>query len=713
MIQLSQESIERIRDSINSVADTINEDIEKELNDPEKTQDDKQQKRKDNVLEKTKTVLSPQEKIRLSRISRIFIDEWFKSFDKIRVQQEKRKEAISQIQENFNAATKSINDNIGRLIYTTEEHYKQQLDNKKEVVEEKEIREDVNKLIYITENKDIDKQDNKTEEKDDKKTVITSAEKNRYAQISNIFIKQLLKSLDDVRKQQEKRKALAVTKQKEPSWVKKLLNKLSIKKDKSLKEKAKKKNGTWWSKLIKSLLLFGGIYLLFKDKIDKFLPLVVKHLLGPLLSGMLSLAGSVFSTIIKGFGSLLSSLWTWIKETLALDKVGEFIADLWNKCVSFFDKLWEGFKSGFLGFINGIIGLPGKIIDWIVGAFKNIFDPILEAIGEAWDWICNVVGTFWDGIVDFVGKIWDGIKSIVSNWLGMWKDVWNLITDIFSWDTIKSLFDNILDILTGIFTGSFGKVFDAIIALFDGTVGKIWGWFKNSTVGKLLGLSDNPDDTVTEKTVENEKITVDNKELAENTDEITLRDNILETIQEICDKINNFFSKNTNSFFDLSKQAIEKVTSGFDKLTQQIEKITLAVNYKIYKSDTYRDSYDQSDRSVRNITHDTKNIVGNNYSISYNTLDVPSLSRAISKLESNTQEEIKLLMSQNDTLTKMVASMDGLGNKLKWLNPENLKNQQVNNVATVIPQPTSSNKSMAYRANATKAAYANIATIFA
>ena len=176
----------------------------------------------------------------------------------------------------------------------------------------------------------------------------------------------------------------------------------------------------------------------------------------------------------------------------------------------------------------------------------------------------------------------------------------------------------------------------------------------------------------------------------EKQDEIVLKDNILETIKEICDRINLFFSTNDNGFIDLSKKLIEQCTSGFKSLQEQIKDIKLQNIYQVEENIKYNDNYDQADRSVKTINNDHRKNINEDYSITYNNIDLPALNNALNILQKQSDAEVKLLESQNDYLIKMISNIDGLGSKLNWLDPNKFKQQQNNAIIPILgdmPRP--------------------------
>lgn len=562
---------------------------------------------------------------------------------------------------------------------------------------------------------------------DEAKSSLSSNEKKRFTAIAKIFIDSWMKSIQKIQKIQEKRNALAIKKEpKEPGWLKKLF---TPKKKKEVKKKDNCKEGmAWWKKLLLLFAVLGGIYYLFRDKMKEILPMLwdgIKKLGGVIID----LSGKVLSAVWGWIKEVCSGLWEWIKEKLPFDKLGEYISSAWDSFTNFFSGIWDWIKSAFKGFIDGIMSLPGKIFGWIGDAIHWLLDPICDAIGAAWDWLSEKVLAFWDWIKDSLSSVWEGIKDVWEGIVDFYSGIWDFITDCFSWEKIKSVFMQIWDTLKSLFSEEGRKKLLNAIGGFWNNIADWWnskswlpghlsriggddgqGVTKEDELKKIKEESEKAKKKTAEKKADKAKVAkVDTKvnKVVEQK-EIKLKDNILETIKELCERLNVFFSAKSGGFIDLSQRAIQEFTNGFKAMNSAVSKLQLVNRYEVTNKIDYDDDYDYdySDKSSRSVSHDNRTFNTQNYSVSYNTLNVPALNRAMEALNRKTEEEIKLLRSQNDYLEKMIGNFDGLGEKITWLDPEKFIKQASN---TIIPIVTNRTPKTDYDAGVVKSVQSSLA----
>lgn len=591
------------------------------------------------------------------------------------------------------------------------------------------INESIEEIKQSPENKEEAREKVKEANMVDKtKSSLTSAEKKRFTSIAKIFIDSWMKSIEKIQKVQEKRNALAIKKEsKEPGWLKRWLTR---KPKKEIKKEDKCKEGmAWWKKLLLLFTVLGGIYYLFKDKIKEILPILwdkIKALGG----WILNLAGEAIVGIWNWIKEICSGLWDWIKEKLPFDKIGEYISAGWDKFTGFFGAIWDWIKKAFQGFIDAILNLPSKIFGWISDAVKWILDPICDALVAAWDWIKGIVLKFWNWITDSLSKVWEGIKGVWEGIVNFYSGIWDYLKQCFSWERIKGVFMQIWDTLKSLFSEEGRKKLLNAIGGFWNNIADWWnskswlpghlkrmdgstsGVTKEDDLDKLKKEHEDKKKTEVKKAEKKEAPKVEakvNKVVEQK--EIKLKDNVLETIKEVCERLNVFFSAKSGGFIDLSQRAIEEFTKGFKQMNSAVAGISLKnvneVTNKIDYDDRY--NYDYSDRSSRAISHDDRKYNTQNYNVSYNTINVPALNRAIEILNNKTSEEITLLRSQNDYLGKMIDNFDGLGEKITWLDPDKFIQQASN---TIIPIVTNNAPKGEYDAAMVKSVQSSLARAF-
>lgn len=525
------------------------------------------------------------------------------------------------------------------------------------------------------------------------KTDLKSDEKARFLNISKIFVTEWVKQIKKFQQDQEKKKKLTgeIPNVKKKTKVPyEFLSNLMAKKKQTMPVVKTKKESSWLKKILTVIGFLGLGWVIFKTVISR-IPGQVWDAIKDLGSDIGDLAMNIFSSVWDELKSDLSALWDWIKKQLHLEEIGNFFTSSWDKLAGWFDSLWEGIKNTWKSVSDYIMNLPGRIWDWICDVAKAIFDPIVEAIKTAWNWLKEKVLAVWDWIKEQIDKFWEGLKKTWTSVVNFFSGIWDWVTDTFSfskiWENIKKFISSFIDtlkedlrlLLSGQILEFVKRKFNFITDMFNKAISAI----KKITPSSWWGDDEKDEKTVTKSQVKTE-VKSDVKKVIEKQEEIVLKDNILETVKNICDRMNIFFSGNENGFIDLSEKLLKQCGEGFSNLINQFEKIKLENIYNVEQDVTYKDSYDQSDKSVKTINNDFSKTNNSDYSITYNTIDIPALNEAISTLKKQSDKEVKLLESQNDYLVKMITNIDGLGTKLGWLDPKKFKEQPNNNIIPII-----------------------------
>lgn len=555
------------------------------------------------------------------------------------------------------------------------------------------VADTINEAIDDVQNNPDNKQEEKEQKQeenivDKEKSSVSSQEKKRFAQIGQIFIDQWVKSIEKLQTSQAKQLALSTSKKEvEPSWLSKLLNRKNAA---AVQKKPDKKGTSWLKKLLQVIGVLGLVYVLFKDKIDKVMPEIIDWLK---TTGLKLIATAL--VVVKGVIPLvrigLTTLSNWLiglgKDVMILlgkqlkgllPLIGKGLSWLNSRLVALASKanskLLGGLGKGLLGVVAGaLIGLVAsylpQIWEWLKSSVSSMWDWIKEAL--PFDQLGEYLSSAWETFSGFIGGIFDGMAGIFNG-----------------------IIDAVLGIPKKVMEWVFGGIGKAI-----GAIGKA---IKSILPSWLGGGDDKPskDDKKPKKKEPDEVQAKVDKKVEKK--EIKLKDDMLETIKEICDRLNLFFSSKSGGFVDLSKAAIKEFTSGFAQVKEQMKKIQLNNVYEVSADVAYKDKYnwDQSDRSQRSISnynkivHETnrhnnyKNYIDrkfqinnwntnlNKYDVNYHTIDIPALERTIRTLENKTNEEIEVLRSQNDWFSAIIRNMDGLGKKLEWLDPSKLETEE-------------------------------------
>lgn len=596
------------------------------------------------------------------------------------------------------------------------------------------VADTINEAIDDVQNNPDNKQEEKEQKQEDnivnkEKSNLSSQEKKRFAQIGQIFIEQWMKSIEKLQAAQDKKMALVTSrKEKEPSWLKKLIDK----KKSDAPKKSEKKEKSWIGRLLQVIGVLGLVYVLFKDKIDKWLPEVwawikdtgLKWLAIGLLvtKGIIPLVKFGLQKLSSWLISLGAKLLTVVKGHLktAMGFLSKGLAFVGNKLIQIARaasmKLTNKLGKG------SIVAITAGVLTLAAAFLPRIWDWLKETVSGMWEWIKSVIP--YDRIIEYVQAAWDVFLEVIGGVFVGLKDAFQFLIN-----AILDLPKEIVNWISGGIMGAIQWVMNGIKSLLPSWLGGGDNEEEESTEG---GDKKKETHTKPEKK-EPKKLEVGTKKVVD-VKEIQMKDSVLETIKEVSERLNTFFSDKSGGFVDLAEAVLDQFNAGFQAVMRQLTKINIANTYEVEAEVDYDDEYkwDNSNRSVRSIsqTHKTykrqhtfietgivtKHVNSKNYDyrttsnlnqswydqsdyqITYNTIDIPALDNAIKRLEETSREEVKLLKSQNDYLTKMIDNMDGLGNKLEYLKNTKPKEQPKN---TFLPMLANQQQQGERRYNAT------------
>lgn len=292
--------------------------------------------------------------------------------------------------------------------------------------------------------------------------------------------------------------------------------------------------------IVSLMVMLANGYAEIVEPIVAALPDILTALVTALFTNLPILIDAIVNlvqTIVENLPAILQAIWDaivlawdgWIAP--ALEKVGEFFADVWQSIVDFFAPivewidtniiqpiagfftgLWEGISSAvettcewikntwetvknwidekiiqplssfFKGLWEGIVNAWNTVIGPWIEIAKRLWDKIREGASEAWEKIkaiwAVVSGWFNTKIIvpvkNFFTNLWNGIKKAASTaWTGI-KNIWTVVSTWFNQKIItpvKNVFTNMWNFLKNGAT----KAWQGIKNVFTPIV----NWFKN------------------------------------------------------------------------------------------------------------------------------------------------------------------------------------------------------------------------------------------
>ncbi|KEF40113.1 hypothetical protein M670_00128 [Schinkia azotoformans MEV2011] len=223
--------------------------------------------------------------------------------------------------------------------------------------------------------------------------------------------------------------------------------------------------------------------------------------------------------------------------------------------------------SGVFAALTGPIGLTvaaiAGLVAMFVTAYKNseefrnkitsVIDTVKNFIGEK----LSEINKFWTENSNQIKKAIENIKSVIEFVmpfiLGLIKETWSAIKNVI--DGALNIIMGMIKTFSGLLTGDFSKMWEGIKQMFSGAVEAIWGIVQLGFLGKIFKVFKTfGDDAVKFITdmVSKSKGKFDEIVSAGTTKFNTLKDKILQPIQDAKNKLLDIISNIKNAFSNMS-----------------------------------------------------------------------------------------------------------------------------------------------------------------
>lgn len=245
------------------------------------------------------------------------------------------------------------------------------------------------------------------------------------------------------------------------------------------------------------------------QSIDRVRP-QVEDAISNILNGFTDFGGAVGTIFSEGFSLATESLVKWIDNDGAT--IGEFfdniqlqMADVMNFVGGVFSDIgnfllgwWDGeggseiFQNVCDMFLNIGTTLMNVYNDWImpawnfiVGVFQSAWTdclkPIFEQLWTVFGKVCDCIATIWNNwlspLVNFISDTLAPVfNTVLRNIQSIFETVFRVIGDVVG-GILKS-FGGLIDFITGVFSGKWGKAWNGIKDFFGGIWDGIWGIIK-------------------------------------------------------------------------------------------------------------------------------------------------------------------------------------------------------------------------------------------
>lgn len=500
----------------------------------------------------------------------------------------------------------------------------------------KQIRkglEDIGETLNVAvdeQNSDIENKDEQTEKiiKDniiDKTRIILKPdEKKRYLAISKIFIDEWMSQVK-ILKESEKKKGLLsgaislVKKTDKKAWDLMKLPFWWLNKDKKEDE-----SSPWWEKILKLLAGIGVFWFLFGDNIKNLIPDNIKE-------SLKTIGEAIKTEVLK----VVNTAWDWIKE-----KVPEWWGNV-DKDLGL-SEIWKDIKE-----------TCATIRAWIEHPWKGLAKELAidneeisqEASPESEETPHPTVATPPGGDVKEVAKVVER-----SNAGGA---VEQMETVSEKKDELEARLKNQIN---SVRKKPVQKEHKQEVPS-DSTV----------AAGQIFLHGSNT------KTIDDMYAELDAYEsitpVTEAANMIVLKDDTMESIKDVCLKMVGFFGNESGGSFSTTVQIIVgSLERRLRELATDISNMEFQVVNDVSYSPTYHDTYDQSDKSKKEIINDYSKDNIEQFEIEYNHVDFGAVTAMVESINNQEKAELEHLRDQTNYLSHLVTSIDGLSKDLSQFN---------------------------------------------
>lgn len=211
----------------------------------------------------------------------------------------------------------------------------------------------------------------------------------------------------------------------------------------------------------------------------------------PTALGLAGLALTTPASLIAGAVAVVTTAFLYLWQTS--DSFRQALIDGWNALVSALTPYFEAIKNALLliGDIlitvlkpilkvvwNFILTVVDNVVKVTMALWTNCIAPFVQFLGECLKKVIDGLKEIWEAWKPTIEKlgnillaIWDTCLKPFINWLGSvfiqaFKNVGDYIKPIL--DSLKTMFDGLIDFIVGVFTGNWKKAFQGISDIFKG-----------------------------------------------------------------------------------------------------------------------------------------------------------------------------------------------------------------------------------------------------
>lgn len=224
------------------------------------------------------------------------------------------------------------------------------------------------------------------------------------------------------------------------------------------------------------------------ELVSKFETVWVEHI-QPLIDTAIELIGKI--------GDLISALWVNIIQPLVTDFI-ETSAPMLGEAISGIGTFFMDLLATVADVAGGILSAFGGVLDFLTGVFSGDWQMAMQGLQVITEGLRNAVQTAFNFIRNSILQPFDEFLKVVfeKDWTETFGELGEVLNGFFDvvetvWDTIKGVFEGIMDFITDAFAGDWSDAWDDIVGTFSTVFGGIVDIAKapiNAIIGFINGM---------------------------------------------------------------------------------------------------------------------------------------------------------------------------------------------------------------------------------
>lgn len=181
--------------------------------------------------------------------------------------------------------------------------------------------------------------------------------------------------------------------------------------------------------------------------------------LGEIFLPLLNTIIGVLIEVVSAIAGVVTAVADWVSG------VTEYLSN--------FEQVWNDLSTWFSELINGIVSWFEETWQCVSDWWENLWNDIFTWFQDTWqgiaDWFHSLIGSISDFFQSQFEQMTTNSRQRINDFVSGIKQAFN---------SVKQIFQGILDFITGVFTGNWRKAWNGVKSIFSGIVSGLAGIFK-------------------------------------------------------------------------------------------------------------------------------------------------------------------------------------------------------------------------------------------